>query len=415
MNVASPDTSVSLRMEKSLPDGAQVDELGRLHPNGSVADRPADARHHLEVDRVWKSYTAGSHVVRDVSFSLAQGEFLTLLGPSGSGKTSTLMMVAGFEAPSRGAIRVDGRDVAQLPPERRNFGVVFQGYALFPHMTVLENVAFPLRMKGVRGTARRRAAMDMLDKVGLAEFAARRPRALSGGQQQRVALARALVFEPDALLLDEPLGALDRKLRGTLQVEIKQIQRRVGVSILFVTHDQDEAMMMSDRIAVMQDGRIAQLGAPDEVYLHPETPFVAGFLGETNLLPGQCVAAEGGYATVRFADGVTGPARLSRGGVRPRTGEPVLVSIRPERIALVRDATVSCVPDATAACTIEAVVVDRVFLGRHTRLAVQALGQTLIVSAAEPPPASVVPGAVVRLGWSREDAQILNDADETTG
>ncbi len=458
-------------------------------------DRVADGARHLEVDRVWKSYTAGVHVVRDVSFSLAQGEFLTLLGPSGSGKTSTLMMVAGFEAPSRGAIRVDGRDVAQLPPERRNFGVVFQGYALFPHMTVLDNVAFPLRMKGIGGTARRRAAMEMLDRVGLAEFAARRPRALSDGQQQRVALARALVFEPDALLLDEPLGALDRKLREALQVEIKEIQRRVGVSILFVTHDQDEAMMMSDRIAVMQDGRIVQLGAPDEVYLHPETPFVAGFLGETNLLRGQCVAQQGGHAMVQFADGVAGPARLSCGGAPPRVGEAVLASIRPERISLLpadawrrpataqprrpsdaigephpprtrpaarrcprnrfvspRNPATNGVSDAdtprparlsrggarpgvgeavlasirperisllrageTADCVIEGVVTDRVFLGRHTRLVVQAMGRTLIVSAAEPPPAAVARGASVRVGWSREDAQILNETGDAAG
>jgi ABC-type Fe3+/spermidine/putrescine transport system ATPase subunit len=398
MNVAVPIVS-----EVARPD---------LAPDGS----PTGPRHHLEVDRVWKSYTAGVHVVRDVSFTLAQGEFLTLLGPSGSGKTSTLMMVAGFEAPTRGAIRVDGRDVAQLPPERRNFGVVFQGYALFPHMTVLDNVAFPLRMKGIGGAARRRAAMEMLDRVGLAEFAARRPRALSGGQQQRVALARALVFEPDALLLDEPLGALDRKLREALQVEIKEIQRRVGVSILFVTHDQDEAMMMSDRVAVMQDGRIVQLGAPDEVYLHPETPFVAGFLGETNLLRGQCVAQQGGHAVVRFADGVTGPARLSRGGARPRVGEAVLASIRPERIRLLRaGATADCVTDAQAACVVEGVVTDRVFLGRHTRLTVQALGRRLIVSAAEPPPAAVARGAAVRVGWSREDAQILNETGDAAG
>jgi putative spermidine/putrescine transport system ATP-binding protein len=366
-----------------------------------------EARHYLSVEHVWKSYTSGVHVVRDVSFTLAPGEFLTLLGPSGSGKTSTLMMVAGFEAPTRGAIRVDGRDVAQLPPERRNFGVVFQGYALFPHMSVLDNVAFPLRMKGLGGAARRRAAMEMLDKVGLADFATRRPRALSGGQQQRVALARALVFEPDALLLDEPLGALDRKLRESLQIEIKELQRRLGVSILFVTHDQDEAMMMSDRIAVMQDGEIAQLGAPEEVYLHPETPFVAGFLGDTNLLRGQCIAQPGGHAVVRFADGVIGPARLSRGGRRPGIGDAVLVSIRPERIGLLQ-------PDAAADCVVEGVVADRVFLGRHTRLEVAALGRMLIVSAAVQPSADVVPGATVRLGWSGEDAQILNESDGQT-
>jgi ABC-type Fe3+/spermidine/putrescine transport system ATPase subunit len=220
-----------------------------------------------------------------------------------------------------------------------------------------------------------------------------------------VALARALVFEPDALLLDEPLGALDRKLREALQAEIKEIQRRVGVSILFVTHDQDEAMMMSDRIAVMQDGRIVQLGAPDEVYLHPETPFVAGFLGETNLLRGHCVAEQGGHAMVRFADAITGPARISRGGDRPRVDAAVLVSIRPERISLLGD-------DAIADCMIEGMVTERVFLGRHTRLVVDAVGQTLIVSAADPPPSSVARGTTVRLGWSRENAQILNEANE---
>ena len=187
------------------------------------------------------------------------------------------------------------------------------------------------------------------------------------------------MFEPDALLLDEPLGALDRKLREQLQVEIKEIQRRVGVSILFVTHDQDEAMMMSDRIAVMDDGRIVQLGAPDEVYLHPETPFVAGFLGETNLLPGRCVAPQGGHAMVRFADAITGPARISRGGDRPRVDATVLVSIRPERITLLRN-------DGTADCMVEGVVTERIFLGRHTRLVVHALGQHCLSAWRNPRP-----------------------------
>jgi putative spermidine/putrescine transport system ATP-binding protein len=382
---------------KTLTRGASLRDLSR---SAGEVNRPRG--HLVEVDQIWKSYTPGTHVVRDVSFTLAPGEFLTLLGPSGSGKTSTLMMVAGFEEPDRGAIRVDDRDVAGLPPERRNFGVVFQGYALFPHMSVLDNVAFPLRMKRIGATARRRAAMEMLEKVGLADFAARRPRALSGGQQQRVALARALVFEPDALLLDEPLGALDRQLREALQIEIKQIQRRVGVSILFVTHDQDEAMMMSDRIAVMDHGRIAQLGTPDEVYLHPETPFVAGFLGETNLLRGICAAPWDGHALVRFA-GAESPARLSRGGARPKDGDTVQVSLRPERIALLHDTE-------SADCVVTGVVTDRVFLGRHTRLVVQALGQGIVVSSAAALPAAVEIGATIRLGWSREDAQILHDA-----
>ena len=246
----------------------------------AVATRASGRR--LEVDGVWKAYDSGSYVVQDVSFTLEPGEFITLLGPSGSGKTTTLLMVAGFETPTRGRILVDGRDVAWLSPARRNFGVVFQGYALFPHLSVLENVEFALRMRRVSRHQSHLRAMEMLEKVGLTEFAKRRPRELSGGQQQRVALARALVFEPDALLLDEPLGALDKGLRETLQLEIKEIQRRIGISILLVTHDQDEAMMMSDYIAVMRNGRIVQLGSPADLYQHPRTPFVAGFLGETN-------------------------------------------------------------------------------------------------------------------------------------
>ncbi len=358
---------------------------------------------HVEVDGLWKNYGGGGYAVRDVSFALAPGQFLTLLGPSGSGKTSTLMMVAGFETPSRGAIRVDGRDIAGLPPERRNFGIVFQGYALFPQMTVLENVGFALRMRGVAAAERRRRALDMIEKVGLAPFASRLPRQLSGGQQQRVALARALVFEPDALLLDEPLGALDRRLREALQAEIKSLQRRVGISILFVTHDQEEAMTMSDRIAVMDQGAIAQIGAPSEVYLHPATPFVAGFLGDTNLLPGTVCGREGGLAMVRFHGGATGPARQPATGAAPAVGEPVLVSVRPERIRI------------TPAGGIEAVVEGCTFLGRHVRYSVHALGQAVAVSTTEwSAAASFGPGSAVGLQWNGDDAQILAAAPVET-
>jgi len=349
----------------------------------------------VAVTGLWKSY--GAHpAVRDVSFHLAPGEFLTLLGPSGSGKTSTLMMVAGFETPDRGEIRVDGRDVAALPPEQRNFGVVFQGYALFPHMTVLENVAFPLLMRGLPKREQHRRAGEMLEKVELSAFANRLPRQLSGGQQQRVALARALVFEPDALLLDEPLGALDRKLREALQAEIKAIQRRVGISILFVTHDQDEAMGMSDRIAVMSEGSIVQIGTPADVYLHPRTPFVAGFLGETNLLPGHLQGGEGGRALVRFADGTLGAARLPEGAVPP-PGAPALVSLRPERLRL-----------SVTEGTVEARVESCTFLGRHARYLVQALGQSVAVStSAWTPETMLPPGTALRLSWAAEDAQLL--------
>jgi putative spermidine/putrescine transport system ATP-binding protein len=363
-----------------------------------------EAGREVEVRSLWKSYGQGAYVVRDVSFTLRRGEFLTLLGPSGSGKTTTLMMVAGFETPTRGEILVDGRDIASRPPERRNFGVVFQGYALFPQKTVLENVEFGLRMKGVPSADRRRRALDMLDKVGLAPFTARKPRELSGGQQQRVALARALVFEPDALLLDEPLSALDRKLRESLQNEIKELQKRFGISILFVTHDQDEAMMMSDRIAVMADGRIAQIGSPSDVYLHPATPFVAGFLGETNLVPGIYRGADGGHAVVEFKDAVLGRARLPADGRNLTAGDAVVVSVRPERVHLFTH---------QAERKFAGVVSDCTFMGRHTRCRIQALGQVLTVSVTEWSPASALcAGASVWAGWEAEDAQILSGPED---
>jgi putative spermidine/putrescine transport system ATP-binding protein len=374
------------------------------------------AGRHLDVQHIWKAYAPGKFVVRDVSFTLHPGEFLSLLGPSGSGKTSTLMMVAGFETPSEGHIRVDGQDVANLPPERRNLGVVFQGYALFPHMSVLANVEFPLRMKRTGGRDRRRRALEMLDRVGLADFAARRPRELSGGQQQRVALARALVFEPDALLLDEPLSALDRRLREQLQQEIKELQRRVGISILYVTHDQDEAMMMSDRIAVMAEGEIAQIGPPSDVYLHPDSAFVASFLGETNLLPVVFQGVEQGRAVVRYADGEVGQARLPRSGAPPKPGDPAQVAIRPERLRLL-DAGMAAEQERAGT------VVSHTFMGRHIRSVIHSfgapsggvasfdtalVGQLLTVSSTSLPAASGMgEGVAVRLGWNIDDAQFL--------
>jgi len=357
----------------------------------------------LDVEGVWKAYGSQPFVVRDVTFVLEPGEFLTLLGPSGSGKTTILMLIAGFETLSRGKIRVDGRDIVGQPPERRNFGIVFQGYALFPHMSIVDNVAFPLRMKGVGARERARQAGEMLEKVGLDGLAARRPHELSGGQQQRVALARALVFEPDALLLDEPLGALDRKLREQLQIEIKEIQRRVGVSVLLVTHDQDEAMMMSDRIAVMADGKIIQIGSPADVYLHPATPFVAGFLGETNLLPGTCCGLEGDHVVIRFRNGELGRALIPRFGGRPVPRDAVLASIRPERIRILK-------PDQGADSLIEGKIVSCAFLGRHARYVIDAETQLVVVSTTDwTETSALAPGTRVRLGWLSEDAQGLVD------
>ncbi|MGH7119953.1 MAG: ABC transporter ATP-binding protein [Acetobacteraceae bacterium] len=375
---------------------------GRANPD--AGKRPAGR--HLDVRGAWKAYTGNQYVVRDVTFTLKPGEFLTLLGPSGSGKTTTLMMVAGFELPDRGEIRVDGKDVAWQPPQRRNFGIVFQGYALFPHMSVLENVAFSLRMRRFPSSERRRKSLEMLEKVGLAEFRDRRPADLSGGQQQRVALARALVFEPDALLLDEPLGALDRNLREALQLEIKEIQRRIGISILLVTHDQEEAMMMSDNIAVMNEGRIAQLGSPRDVYLYPRSPFVASFLGETNLLRCTDCGSDGGYARLRFRDGTSGCAQAPQESHPRQSPHDALVSIRPECIRfLTTEETLENITDG--------VVVDGTFLGHRSRYVVHALGQKLIVSSTDPRPSQHVGvGDTVRLGWARDDAQVLSESDD---
>jgi putative spermidine/putrescine transport system ATP-binding protein len=371
--------------------------------SGTVLRAPAGR--HLALIGVWKAYDRGPYIVRDVSFTLPPGEFLTLLGPSGSGKTTTLMMVAGFELPTRGEIRVDGRDIVQRPPERRNFGVVFQGYALFPHMSVLENVEFALRMQWRPRSECRRRSIEMLERVGLAQFAKRKPRELSGGQQQRVALARALVFEPDALLLDEPLGALDKKLREGLQLEIKELQRRIGISVLFVTHDQDEAMMMSDRVAVMRNGRIVQLGSPADVYHHPRTPFVANFLGETNLVPCVDCYSDGTVVHVRFADGTIGCAQEPRDGRVRTAGGEVLISVRPERIRFLD-------PLDHADSVIAGVVVDRTFLGREIRFVVHSLGQKFVVRTRDLRTATEIgPSRQVQLGWQCEEAQVLAGSD----
>ncbi|HXG76548.1 MAG TPA: ABC transporter ATP-binding protein [Gaiellaceae bacterium] len=246
----------------------------------------------------------GVVAVDDVDLEVRQGEFLSLLGPSGCGKTTTLRLIAGFERPDAGEVRIGGRDVSRLPPYKRDVNTVFQSYALFPHLNVGDNVAYGLKQRGVPRAERRARALQLLELVHLGGYEKRKPRQLSGGQQQRVALARALVMQPRVLLLDEPLGALDLKVRKELQIELKRIQEEVGITFVYVTHDQEEALAMSDRVAVMNAGRIEQLGAPREVYDHPATPFVAAFIGDTNF--------------VRV----------------PGAGE---VAVRPERVRLVRD------------------------------------------------------------------------------
>ncbi len=298
---------------------------GAAGRRGVLAPRGAP----IELRGIVKRYGAMT-AVDAVSLAIAAGEFVSFLGPSGSGKTTTLLMIAGFVAPNAGAILLGGADITRLPPYRRNIGMVYQSYALFPHMTVARNIAFPLRMRGMRKAEIRRRTERVLGLVRLEGFEDRLPNQLSGGQQQRVALARALVFEPPLLLMDEPLGALDKKLREELQVEIKRIQREIRSTVVYVTHDQEEALSMSDRVVVMNRGRIEQVGSPSELYERPRTRFVADFLGAANFLEAEIIRRDG-TALLRTRNGTLLEATLPEGAV---FGGSALVAIRPERVRL---------------------------------------------------------------------------------
>ena len=283
---------------------------------------------YLQVSALTKSYGSVT-ALGGVSFAVEKGEFVTLLGPSGSGKTTTLMIIAGFETATSGTVEIGGRSLSNIPPHARNIGIVFQNYALFPHRTALQNIMFPLKMRGVPAAEAERKARAMLDLVGLSSYGDRWPKDMSGGQQQRIALARALVFEPSLLLLDEPLGALDKSMREQMQIEIKRIQKSLGVTTIFVTHDQSEAMTMSDRIAVFEQGRIDQIGTPQEVYRRPSTPFVARFIGDSNLLPGIVLDPEQGLVRTEHFGLMRLPDRL-----KAATGAKVTLMLRPESIHL---------------------------------------------------------------------------------
>jgi spermidine/putrescine transport system ATP-binding protein len=357
--------------------------------------------------------------VDEVDLELAAGEFFTLLGPSGCGKTTTLRMVAGFEQPSAGRIRIEGEDVAGLPPHRRPTNTVFQSYALFPHLSVEDNVAFGLKRKRVAKGEIRRRVSEELERVGLAAEAKRRPAQLSGGQQQRVALARALVNLPKVLLLDEPLGALDLKLRKGLQVELKRIQREVGVTFVYVTHDQEEALTMSDRIAVMDRGRVEQVADPEGVYERPATTFVAGFIGVSNLMP----------ATV---DG-NGEVRLDQGPVCPAPtdglagGERCYAVVRPEklRIELPGDGGeapggagvgAGTGPSSNGLLRIEGTVESSLYLGTATQVVVDlgdGVRMTVLVPNASEAERQRLPGggAPVTLAWAPDHMQIVRESE----
>ena len=348
------------------------------------------ASSYVEYRDVCKSYDGKTLAVKDLNCTVRQGEFLTFLGPSGSGKTTALMMLAGFEAPSSGDIILNGRSLANTPPHKRNMGVVFQNYALFPHMTVAENVAFPLTVRRVWRAGIKEKVEKMLDLVGLANFADRRPNQLSGGQQQRVALARALIFDPALVLMDEPLGALDKQLRERLQLEIKQIQKKLGVTVVYVTHDQSEALTMSDRIAVFNEGGIAQMASPEDLYERPESAFVAGFIGENNRLDGIATARDGETCVVRTDDGLMVHA-LCIGSLAP--GDRAVLSVRPEQVVLR--------PEGDGATNVFAARVEEmIYHGDHTRVRLRLPSGLELFAKDHRHASGVSPGQTVPIGWS---------------
>jgi spermidine/putrescine transport system ATP-binding protein len=346
--------------------------------------------------------------VDDISLEINRGEFFSMLGPSGCGKTTTLRMIGGFEIPTAGLIRLGEADVTSLPPYRRDVNTVFQSYALFPHLTVFENVAFGLRRRKVTGGDLGRRVGEMLDLVELPGYERRKPNQLSGGQQQRVALARALINHPRVLLLDEPLGALDLKLRKAMQIELKRIQTEVGITFIYVTHDQEEAMTMSNRIAVMNKGKLEQLGAPEDLYERPKTAFVAGFLGVSNMLDGQVAERNGDTVSVRLADGTT--LRAPAAGLNGST--EVRVGVRPEklRVMALDDGDQSFADGSLNA--LSGTVLDASYVGVHTQYLVETTtgqhvtvyAQNLETSGARE---ALADGQRVRLTWKPQHSFVI--------
>lgn len=350
-------------------------------------DHASSPRGRIDFAGIHKGWSATT-AVHQLDLTIEGGEFFTLLGPSGCGKTTTLMMLAGFVEPDAGDIRIDGKSITSIQPQNRNIGVVFQNYALFPHMTIAENLAFPLEMRGVGRAEIERRVKEVLDLVQL-PVADRYPSQLSGGQQQRVAVARAVIFNPPVLLMDEPLGALDRKLRLHLQMELRRLQRRLGVTMVYVTHDQDEAMSMSDRIAVMNLGRIEQLGDARTLYEAPSSLFVAQFLGDNNILQGTLAGREGG---LRLPDGRTLPS----GSVVAAVGEAVTAAVRPERVRLT---------EAPGDGFLEGVVGDVIYLGAQIEylIEVDGLGEMRAVVQNTGPGSLHETGKKIGVSWHAGD------------
>ena len=356
----------------------------------------------VEFHGVYKTYDGETLVIKNLSFEVQRGEFLTLLGPSGSGKTTTLMMLAGFETPTEGDIRLEGRTITNVPPYERGIGMVFQNYALFPHMTVWENVAFPLQARGIGRADIEAKVARALDMVQLQGFEHRRPAQLSGGQQQRVSLARALVFDPALVLMDEPLGALDKQLREHMQIEIRHLHSQVGVTVVYVTHDQAEALTMSDRIVVFNEGEAQQIAPPDILYEEPGNAFVAQFIGENNQFDGQVADIEDGLCRVSLDGGheiLATPVNVSK------AGERTTLSIRPERVEID--------PQPRSLANIfPARVEELIYLGDSVRMRLSVCGNPDFVVKVSNVfgHKTLSPGDTTRVGWRAEDCRALDRA-----
>lgn len=353
----------------------------------------------VRFEKVQKSYDGEILVVKDLNLDIAKGEFLTMLGPSGSGKTTCLMMLAGFEPATNGEIYLDGTSINHVPPHKRGIGMVFQNYALFPHMSVAENLAFPLQVRNMGQAEIKEKVQRTLDMVELGAFGDRRPAQLSGGQQQRVAVARALVFEPDLILMDEPLGALDKQLREQMQYEIKHIHEQLGVTVVYVTHDQTEALTMSDRVAVFEDGVIQQLSTPQELYENPKNAFVAQFIGENNKLLGVVEKIKGNDCTIKLDDGTIIKAdRVNVSSV----GERSSLSLRPERIEID--------PPKSMENHLTGIIQELIYLGDHIRVRMNVAGndEFIVKVRNRADRRDLKKGQKVKIGWKSSDCKALD-------
>jgi len=353
----------------------------------------------VKFDKVDKSYDGKVLVVKDLNLDIAEGEFITMLGPSGSGKTTCLMMLAGFETPTNGEIYLDGNPISNIPPHKRGIGMVFQNYALFPHMTVYENLAFPLRVRKFSKDETDKKVEKALSMVSLSGFGSRMPAQLSGGQQQRVAVARALVFDPAVVLMDEPLGALDKNLRESMQYEIKHIHESIGVTVVYVTHDQSEALTMSNRIAVFNDGKVQQLSSPDKLYEEPVNSFVAEFIGENNTFQGEVEDISNDRCKIKLDSGgeiVANPIRVKA------KGEKSIVSLRPERAIID--------PEEKMDNKFKGKIEEVIYHGDHTRVRLDLLGNKEFILKVPNSSArmDIKLGNEIKIGWNSFDARALD-------